>query len=364
MLNLFRYANPLRYGLMILIIVSVGVLSVSAQEDASQDFCAEFAELQQTALEICEGQAVGTVCIASQSVETQLGATILDFGATGDTFFVDEFDTLVASPIAPDSGSWGMAIFNIRADLPEDVQESVQLVVYGGVELTIPQHMEIPEGYTAPMQAFNLRATHETACSGMPPGVFINVPQGQVANFLVNGLKVKADNQIFIGLPADNSYLSVSRYGASNGQIIWADHDVQLGDDVAVVLVPMDSLTPQVMMTPGGAIPTVTEESEYGTRSLEPEFVYVAVGVVDSQENTLFLQWEVLGAPDDVVEFVVDGKSEWESAPATNFYQVVQVAPGAKVINFVLRVNTSLGYVYRGIDFPLPITGTIFSYFD
>ncbi|MBE2272711.1 MAG: hypothetical protein IAE62_00405, partial [Flavobacteriales bacterium] len=175
----------------------MGVLSVSAQEDASQDFCVEFAELQQTALEICEGQAVGTVCIASQSVETQLGATILDFGATGDTFFVDEFDTLVASPIAPDSGSWGMAIFNIRADLPEDVQESVQLVVYGGVELTIPQHMEIPEGYTAPMQAFNLRATHETACSGMPPGVFINVPQGQVANFLVNGLKVKADNQIF-----------------------------------------------------------------------------------------------------------------------------------------------------------------------
>lgn len=364
MLNLLRYANSLRYGLIIVIILSAGILSVSAQEDASQDFCAEFVELQQTALELCEGQAIGTVCIANQSVEAHLGASVLNFVQSGDIFSVDEFDTLVASPLAPDSGSWGMAIFNIRADLPEDVEESVQLVLYGGVELTIPALTEIPEGYTAPMQAFNLRATHETACSGMPPGVFIHVPQGQVANFLVNGLKVKADNQIFIGLPADNSYLSVSRYGASNGQIVWAEHDVQLGDDVAVVLVPMTDLTPQVMMTPDGVIPTVTEEPDRNTRTLEPELVYVAVGLVEGQENTIFLQWEVLNAPDNMIEFVVDGKSEWEIAPATNFYQVVQVAPDAKAINFVLRVNTSLGYVYRGVDFPLPITQTIFEDFE
>nr|MCU0480957.1 hypothetical protein [Anaerolineae bacterium] len=358
MFNL-RDAQPLRYGLIIVIILSVGILSVSAQDDGSQDFCAEFIEHQQTALEICQNQAVGTGCIASPSVDVQLGDAILPVDAIGDVFSVLEFDSLTASPLAPDSGLWGITVFNIRADLSDDVDESVQLVVYGGVELTIPPVSEIPDGYTALMQAFNLRATHETACAGMPPGVFINVPEGQVANFLVNGLKVKADNQIFIGLPADNSYLSVSRYGASRGQIVWGEHDIELGDDVAVVLVPMSSITPQVMMTPGGAIPTVTESPEYATRNLDPIFVYVAIGLVEGTENQVFLQWEVQNAPDNIVEFVADGKSEWEIAPATNFYQVVEVAPGAKAINFVLRVNTALGYVYRGVDFPLPITQTV-----
>lgn len=363
MFNL-RDIHPLRFGLMVIIILSVGILSVSAQDDASQDFCADFIELQQTALDICQNQAVGTGCIASASIDVQLGEAVLPVSEIGEVFSVTEFDRLTASPLAPDSGLWGIAVFNVRADLPETVEESVQLVVYGGVELTIPPVLEIPDGYTAPMQAFNLRATHETACMGMPPGVFINVPEGQVANFLVNGLKVKADNQIFIGLPADNSYLSVSRYGASRGQIVWAEHDVELGDDVAVVLVPMSSITPQMMMTPGGAIPTETESPDYNTRSLEPIFVYVAIGLVEGAENQVFLQWEVQNAPDNRVEFVADGKSEWEIAPATNFYQVVEVAPGAKAINFVLRVNTALGYVYRGVDFPLPITQTVFSYFD
>lgn len=363
MFNL-RYAQPLRYGLIMIIILSAGILSVSAQDDASQDFCAEFMELQQTALEICQNQSVGTGCIASTSINVQLGNDVLPVNEIGNVFSITEFDSLTASPLAPDIGLWGMAVFNVRADLPEDVEESVQLVVYGGVELTIPNISEIPDGYTAPMQAFNLRATHETACMGMPPGVFINVPEGQVANFLVNGLKVKADNQIFIGVPADNSYLSVSRYGVSNGQIVWGDHDVELGDDVAVVLVPMSSLTPQVMMTPGGAIPTETESPDYNTRNLEPVFVYVAIGVVEGSENQVFLQWEVQNAPDNLVEFVADGKSEWEIASATQFYQVVDVASGAKAINFVLRVNTALGYVYRGVDFPLPITQTVFSYFE
>ncbi|MDX2076914.1 MAG: hypothetical protein SFZ02_10815 [bacterium] len=363
MFNL-RYAQPLRYGLIIIVVLSVGILSVSAQEDDSEDFCVEFVELQQTALEICENQADETVCIASDSVEARLNDAVLDFTQIGETLPIGEWDTLVASPIAPDSGLWGMAVFSVRADLPTESEESVQLILYGGVELTIPPIEEIPEGYLAPMQAFNISATHETACSGMPPGVFINVPEGQVANFLVNGLKVKADNQIFIGLPSDNSYLSVARYGMSGGQIVWAENDVELGEDVAVVLVPMASLTPAIMMTPGGAIPTVTEEPSYNTRSLEPEFVYVAVGLVEGESNKIFLQWEVRNAPDDIVEFVVDGKSEWESAPAVNFYQVIEVAPNAKAINFVLRVNTALGYVYRGIDFPLPITETIFSYFE
>jgi len=339
----------------------IGILPTLAQEDTSQDFCATFMEIQQTVSDICDNMADESVCIANQSVEAYLNDSALSFGQLGDTLPIGEFDTLTASPLAPNSGMWGIAVFSVHADLPAESDEQVQIVLYGGVELTIPPINEIPEGYGAPMQAFNIHATHETACSGMPPGVLINVPEGQVANFLVNGLKIHADNQIFIGLPADNSYLSVSRYGVSTGQIVWADNNVTLGDNVAVVLVPMASLTPNVMMTPGGAIATVTQEPSYNTRG-EPELVYVAVGAVEGQENTIFLQWEVLNAPDNLVEFVVDGKAEWELAPATSFYQVVQISPTATAINLVIRISTSSGYVYRGIDFPLPITEILFSY--
>jgi hypothetical protein len=339
----------------------IGVLPTLAQDDTSQDFCPTFMEIQQTAPDICDNMADESVCVANQSVEAYLNDSALSFGQLGDTLPIGEFDTLLASPIAPNSGTWGMAVFSVHADLPADSDEQVQLVVYGGVELIIPPANEIPEGYGAPMQAFNIRATHETACAGMPAGVLISVPEGEVANFLVNGLKIRADNQIFVGIPADNSYLSVSRYGMSAGQIVWANNDVTLGDDVAVVLVPMNSLTPNVMMTPGGAIPTVTQEPSYNTRG-EPELVYVAVGAVEGQENTIFLQWEVLNAPDNTVEFVVDGKSEWELAPASSFYQVVQISPTATAINLVIRISTSSGYVYRGIDFPLPVTEILFSY--
>ncbi|MCL4252201.1 MAG: hypothetical protein KJ043_00305 [Anaerolineae bacterium] len=354
------------FGFVTLIIVlTIHISPIGAQEDVSDDVCTAFMTLQQTALATCQNQAENTVCIGSDLIELSLNEMPLATQLMGQEVAIGEFDTLTASPLALDSGTWGMAVFSVWANLPEDAPAPVQLVVYGGIELTIPPANEIPEGYTAPMQAFNLYATHETACAGMPPGVFINVPEGHVADFLVNGLRVKADTQLFIGLPPDNSYLSISRYGTSGGQIVWADNDVQLGEDVAVVLVPINSITPQVMMTPGGAIPTVTEEAQYNTRFDEPQVVYVAVGAVDGEPNKIFLQWEILNVADGVVEFVVDGKSEWQTAPATAFYQVVDVPDNAKAINLVIRVNTaSQGYVYRGIDFPLPITETIFSYFE
>jgi hypothetical protein len=355
----------IRYAFLTLLIIStLALMPLSAQEEGAQDFCVEFMQLQQTALETCHDQADETLCIGSNTVEARLNNSVLNIRQTGETAAIGTFNALSASPLAPNSGMWGIAVFSVWANLPHDAPEPVQLVVYGGIELSIPPSNEIPEGYTAPMQAFNIRATHETACVGMPPGVFINVPNGQVADFLINGLRIKADTQIFIGLPADNSYLSVSRYGTSSGQIVWGDKDVHLGDDVAVVLVPMNSITPQVMMTPGGAIPTVTQEPSYNTRSTEPNFVYVAVGLVDGEPNKIFLQWEVLNVANNQVEFVVDGKSEWEVAPAIAFYQVVDVPQNAKAINLIIRVNTALGYVYRGIDFPLPITNTLFSYFE
>ena len=351
--------------LPLIIMLTIHISPIWAQEDVSDDVCTAFMELKQTALVTCQNQADNTVCIGNDSAEFSRNNMPLRYQSVGDEIAIGEFDTLTASPLAPDSGMWGMAVFSVWANLPEDAPTPVQLVVYGGVELTIPPSNEIPEGYTAPMQAFNILATHETACAGMPPGVFINVPEGQVADFLVNGLRVKADTQLFIGLPPDNSYLSVSRYGTSGGRIVWADNDVQLGENVAVVLVPINSITPQLMMTPGGAIPTVTEEPRYNTRFDEPQVVYVAVGAVDGEPSQIFLQWEILNVADGVVEFVVDGKSEWQPAPATAFYQVVDVPDNAKAINLVIRVNTaSQGYVYRAVDFPLPITETIFSYFE
>lgn len=353
------------FGLLTLIILTIHISPIGAQEDISDDICTAFMELKQTVLVTCQNQTDNTVCIGNNSIEFSRNNMPLRHQSVSNEIAINEFDTLTASPLAPDSGTWGMAVFSVWANLPEDAPAPVQLVVYGGIELTIPPANEIPEGYTAPMQAFNIHATHETACAGMPPGVFINVPEGQVADFLVNGLRVKADTQLFIGLPPDNSYLSVSRYGTSGGQIVWADNDVQLGEDVAVVLVPMTSITPQVMMTPGGAIPTVTEDARYNTRFDEPQVVYVAVGAVDGEPNKIFLQWEILNVADGMVEFVVDGKSEWQTAPATAFYQVVDVPEYANAINLVIRVNTaSQGYVYRAVDFPLPITKTIFSYFE
>ncbi len=344
--------------------LTIHISPIGAQEDMSDDFCMAFMELKQMALATCQNQVDNTVCIGNDSVELSLNQVPLTTRLMGQEVAIGDFDRLTASPLAPNSGMWGVAVFSVWANLPEDAPTPVQLVVYGGIELTIPPRNEIPEGYTAPMQAFNLRATHETACAGMPPGVFINVPEGHVADFLVNGLRVKADTQLFIGLPPDNSYLSVSRYGTSGGRIVWAEHDVQLGDDVAVVLVPMNSITPQVMMTPGGAIPTVTEEPRYNTRFDEPQVVYVAVGAVDGEPNKIFLQWEILNVADGMVEFVVDGKSEWQPAPATAFYQMVDVPEYAKAINLVIRVNTAQGYVYRAVDFPLPIIETIFTYFE
>lgn len=74
-------------------------------------------------------------CYGHTDVIAELTDDTLAFDADGDIVGVETLTSLVTGASDPDTGAWGVALLDIRADLPEASSNNVRLVLFGGVEV-------------------------------------------------------------------------------------------------------------------------------------------------------------------------------------------------------------------------------------
>lgn len=102
-------------------------------------------------------QEIGTACVENGRNETCYGnvlvsATLSDsalaFRDTGDIVPVTAIEALFTRSADPDTGEWGVALMDIEADLPDDADGLVRMVLFGGVEITPATDKVIPDAPT------------------------------------------------------------------------------------------------------------------------------------------------------------------------------------------------------------------------
>jgi uncharacterized protein YgiM (DUF1202 family) len=121
--------------LFTLLLLSLLTLSGTAQDVEHED-------IFQTALAIttknCEGLRRNEACYghALLSAEPHPGVETFNFDSEGDIVSLADTQSIKLSGLNPDTGTWGVALMQLRANLPSSHTENVTVVAFGDVELT------------------------------------------------------------------------------------------------------------------------------------------------------------------------------------------------------------------------------------
>lgn len=127
-----RYPRLITWGL--LSVLSFGPLLAAT----GYDVCSE---LVKTALQatnnVCEDTSRNSACYGHLKLqaEPQPGFGPFSFDKVGDTVSVAHLNTLRLSPMDMQTGTWGVALLRLQADIPDEKPENVNLLLFGDVEV-------------------------------------------------------------------------------------------------------------------------------------------------------------------------------------------------------------------------------------
>jgi hypothetical protein len=145
--------------------------------------------------------------------EAQPTAQTFTFEQTGDIVNLNDVFRLHLSPMDADSESWGVALLQTQANLPDTLPgQNVTMVLFGQVDITdaAPAESEATPEATedefiafpyAPMQAFYFTSgIGDAPCAEAPDsGILIQTPQGVGSiNLLVNGVELSLGSTAYL----------------------------------------------------------------------------------------------------------------------------------------------------------------------
>lgn len=115
------------------------------------------------------------------------------------------------------------------------------------------QVVEQPEDlYVAPMQRFTMQVTGSGQCAGAPSGMMIQVPDGQTANIMVNGVELRIASTAYLSMNSTNTRMWVGNV-AGNVRASSLGHSARVGLGQGVPIDMNDDMNPAAI--PGAAMP-------------------------------------------------------------------------------------------------------------
>lgn len=132
------FAALLLLGLVGMVAVGMGRSTPNtshAQDDASVACDALVDEALGLVADTCAGIGRNEICYGHDFITAALNDPSLFFSQRGDIVPISAIDTLLTSNVDLDTGTWGVAMANVQADLP-DSSEGVTILLFGGAELT------------------------------------------------------------------------------------------------------------------------------------------------------------------------------------------------------------------------------------
>jgi hypothetical protein len=141
----------------------------------------------------CNDLSRNNACYGNNQVkaEPNSGAT-LKFDAIGDREPIRNIRTLVTSPLNVDTGTWGLSLLKLQANLPDTLPgQNVTFLVFGDTSL---------ENLSGDMQSFYFTSgLGNLSCKEAPrDGIVVRSPQHTEVTFTANGVKITIASTIVL----------------------------------------------------------------------------------------------------------------------------------------------------------------------
>lgn len=126
-----------------------------------------------------------TACYGNQTIDAVLAPDSLQqFSQRGDIVGVNQVRSISASPLLVENDEWGIAFFNLIANLPRSLPgQTVMMIVFGDTTL---------ENASGDLETFFFTSEMgRIVCEKMPDdGILLSVPDGAGIRFTVNGAQL------------------------------------------------------------------------------------------------------------------------------------------------------------------------------
>ena len=188
-------------GMLLLLVGSVSLTLAQAGD------CPAFVQRAiDTVSERCREIGRNQVCYGNNAIDAQFAASVT-FALPGDRAGVRDLQHLTTAPLLPDENIWGVAVLALQANLPDNLPgENATFIVFGDTELTPTNSADVPAGYAAPMQAFNLTTRiGGIDCAEVPEsGLLVQAPQDTTVNFMINGVEVSVGSSAMLQVDGED----------------------------------------------------------------------------------------------------------------------------------------------------------------
>ena len=220
-------------GLLALAVFQAGFLPFSPVNLTATACQAIIEKAMQTSGQYCDQIGANKACYGNITLQAQMipGATER-FSNRGDVIDVNQLQQLSAAPLNLQNNQWGIAVFNIMANLPRSLPgETVKLVVFGNTKLS---------KNTPNLESFYFSSElGQIVCQKVPSdGIMITMPNGTGVSFTINGAQLILMGNA--GLTARrNGSMQLNLYDGS--AMLEADGQSQYIDGGESVTVPLDN---------------------------------------------------------------------------------------------------------------------------
>lgn len=121
--------------LIVLLVLIIAPIQLSSQSGVCPDIVAAALNSAETH---CLNTGRNTLCYGNLSAEAtpQTGVTNFRFEQVGDVVSLTDLDTLKLDPMDIDAGTWGVALMQLQANLPDTIPgQNVTFLIFGDVSL-------------------------------------------------------------------------------------------------------------------------------------------------------------------------------------------------------------------------------------
>ncbi len=229
-----------RWTTLSLVMLALTISVVAAQLD-----CPELVSRALQSVETaCAGLGRNEACYGNNQLAATLGNTNdFQFTTPSDRVPVGEIRQLQTFGLDERTGTWGVALLNIQANLPETLPgQGVQFILYGEVTLT-----DSGDPQLGPMQSFYFTTSGlTTRCNEAPPdSLLIRSPEGIRVTLTANGMELDVGSAAVLqAVPGQRMRLATLQ-GEVRATYDGRTQIIPRGFEASVELGGEDGLTPE-----------------------------------------------------------------------------------------------------------------------
>lgn len=304
-------------------------------------------QISQALDNFCSTTGRNQACYGNLLIDAEPSANVTDltafqFDRQGDIENLAELSALELSPMNQETGTWGVALMQVQANLPDTLPgQNVTVLAFGGMQIVDANSIgsSVNPAY-GPMQSIYIRpGIGATRCANTPDnGLLIQTPQGAGSiQMAINEIEINVGSTLFVTPDLATAQLKFATLEGQveitvNGVTQVATTGFEVSVPVNLQMLPTGAPQPPQPIDPttiallplDGLLPSAEVPDDGSSRSVVDPNVCMATITGSQRVNVRFgpgTIYDVVGGldPEDTVEVSGQSGSGWYTVDYNNY---------------------------------------------